>query len=69
MLPRNSASMTSSTAGPTCAATHVVQAGDTCYSIYTAAGISADQFNQLNPGLNCNALQVCPEWMCQSVQM
>ncbi|CAL8461580.1 g1111 [Coccomyxa elongata] len=58
VLPVNTASMTSSGASPTCSATHTVTAGETCYSIYTAAGLSADEFAQLNPGLNCNLLQV-----------
>lgn len=57
VLPVNSASMTSQAASTTCAATHTVKAGETCYSIYTEAGITADEFAQLNPGLNCNLLQ------------
>ena len=57
VLPVNSASMTSQAASTTCAATHTVKAGETCYSIYTAAGITADKFAQLDPGINCNLLQ------------
>ncbi|CAL5228206.1 g11293 [Coccomyxa viridis] len=58
LLPINAASMASQAATTTCAATVTVKAGDTCYSIYTAAGITADEFAQLNPGINCGALQV-----------
>ena len=58
MLPVNTASMTSSGVSPTCSETHTVTAGETCYSIYTAAGLTADEFGQLNPGLDCNLLQV-----------
>ncbi len=57
LLPVNAASMASQAATTTCAATVTVKAGDTCYSIYTAAGITADEFAQLNPGINCNTLQ------------
>lgn len=57
MLPVNTASLTSSGVSSTCAATQTVTAGETCYSIYTAAGLSADEFAQLNPGLNCDLLQ------------
>ena len=57
LLPINAASMASQAATTTCAATVTVKAGDTCYSIYTAAGITADEFAQLNPGINCGALQ------------
>ena len=57
LLPVNAASMASQAASTTCAATVTVKAGDTCYSIYTAAGITADEFAQLNPGINCGTLQ------------
>ena len=41
-----------------CAQTTTVKSGDSCWSIYTAAGITQNQFYQLNPGINCAALQV-----------
>jgi hypothetical protein len=58
VLPENSQSMASTVNSASCGKTQVVVSGDTCYSIYTAAGITSDEFYSLNPGINCNALQV-----------
>ncbi|RCN33357.1 LysM domain protein, partial [Ancylostoma caninum] len=42
---------------PTCTAWHAVQSGEYCYLIRTQYQLSERQFNELNPNLDCNALQ------------
>lgn len=41
-----------------CAATYTAVAGDDCYSIATAYGITLDDLLSLNPGLNCEPLSI-----------
>lgn len=43
----------------TCAQTVTVKSGDTCYAIYTAAGLTEAQFLALNPGLDCRCELLC----------
>ncbi|KAK9844895.1 hypothetical protein WJX74_008297 [Apatococcus lobatus] len=37
---------------------YTVQSGDTCYAICTAHGQTEAQFDALNPGINCDDLQI-----------
>lgn len=41
-----------------CSKTHSIVAGDTCYDIAAAAGISETVFESYNPGINCGLLQL-----------
>ena len=41
-----------------CASNYKVKSGDTCWSIWTAKGMTDKQFYAANPGIKCNALQV-----------
>ncbi|KAK4643989.1 hypothetical protein QC761_300780 [Podospora bellae-mahoneyi] len=43
---------TSATSTLVCGGVHVVAAGDTCYSIYSAYGLTFSQLRDLNPGIN-----------------
>ena len=36
---------------------YCIQSGDTCYTIWTKAGLSSSTFYSLNPTTNCNALR------------
>lgn len=49
---------------PTCTKTVTVKTGDTCYTIWTANGLTQSEFEALNPGVNCNALQASGSWTC-----
>ena len=48
----------------TCAQTVTVKSGDTCYAIYTAAGLTEAQFLALNPGLDCGCVPFCLSLTC-----
>lgn len=41
-----------------CTKTATIEAGGTCWAVSQGAGISLDQLYQLNPGTNCDSLQV-----------
>jgi LysM repeat protein len=43
---------------PGCTNTYTVQSGDYCYLIWTKYGLSENQFKSLNPGIDCNNLQI-----------
>jgi len=43
---------------PACARSYRVVAGDYCYKIATENGLTLDQLFQMNPGLNCEPLQI-----------
>ena len=42
----------------TCGQYYIVVSGDTCYKISQAYGISLTMIESMNPGINCNSLQV-----------
>lgn len=44
-------------AGPTCTKVVTVQNGQTCYTIWTANGITDAEFYSLNPSVDCAKLQ------------
>uniref|UniRef100_A0A914EGU9 LysM domain-containing protein n=1 Tax=Acrobeloides nanus TaxID=290746 RepID=A0A914EGU9_9BILA len=44
--------------GFACNQGYTVKSGDTCYAIWTNNGMSSQQFYSLNPGINCNDLQI-----------
>uniref|UniRef100_A0A914EFS5 LysM domain-containing protein n=1 Tax=Acrobeloides nanus TaxID=290746 RepID=A0A914EFS5_9BILA len=44
--------------GFACDKGYTVQSGDTCWAIWTNNGMSEQQFYDLNPGINCNDLQI-----------
>jgi len=44
-------------AAPTCTKQVTVQNGQTCYTIWTANGLTSDEFYALNPALDCTKLQ------------
>ena len=56
----------------TCDKKYTIKAGDTCYNIATANGLSVDNLKTLNPKINCDSLQtgqdlcVCDKTLCQS---
>lgn len=54
---RNSVSLSRS---PSCRTTFI-KPGDTCWSISSANGITASELQELNPGIDCNALLVGQE--------
>ncbi|EFA75190.1 speract/scavenger receptor domain-containing protein [Heterostelium album PN500] len=59
----------STTGSGSCGNTATVAAGEGCYQVWTAkCGKTWDQnvFNQYNPGVNCNALQVGQQLCCGS---
>jgi len=41
-----------------CDSEHTVQSGEYCYLIASENGLSLDQFESMNPGLNCDDLQI-----------
>ncbi|KAK9765644.1 sterol-binding protein [Basidiobolus ranarum] len=41
-----------------CSGYYTVRSGDSCYAIATQNGLSLQQFYNLNPGLNCDNLQI-----------
>ncbi|GMH39231.1 hypothetical protein BSKO_07129 [Bryopsis sp. KO-2023] len=41
-----------------CPRVHTVESGDICYNIWRSNGLTEKQFRDLNPGINCNALQI-----------
>jgi len=56
----------------TCDKKYTIKAGDTCYNIANANGLSVDNLKTLNSGINCDNLQpgkvlcVCDKTLCQS---
>lgn len=52
--------------GATCGKTHIVASGEGCWSIYTDSKLTQAQFLGINPGLDCNLLQVGQQ-VCVSV--
>lgn len=42
--------------GP-CGGLYVVQVGNSCWQLWTDNGLTEQQFRDLNPGLDCTALQ------------
>ena len=40
------------------AGTYTIQSGDTCYNIAAQNGLTLTQFQSLNPGIQCDSLQV-----------
>ncbi|KAI8919153.1 hypothetical protein DFJ77DRAFT_264623 [Powellomyces hirtus] len=49
---------------PPCAAYHIVEDGETCYTIWTNAGLSNTEFLALNPTVDCGWLQVGGTSVC-----
>jgi hypothetical protein len=47
-----------SLAGSNCVNTYVVQPSDNCWRIWTSNGLTEARFRELNPGINCNNLQI-----------
>eukprot|EP00798_Chlamydomonas_sp_ICE-L_P007361 gene7361-485_t len=45
-------------AGVECLLWHVVTKGDTCSKVWTAEGLSEEQFREINPNVDCNSLQL-----------
>lgn len=45
-------------ADTTCNSAVVVEQGDTCFSIASSAHITVSQFKELNPGIDCDDLQI-----------
>jgi LysM repeat protein len=41
-----------------CSTTHIIEAGDTCWALWDSNGMSKKQFMQLNPGIDCGALDI-----------
>ncbi|KAL1829755.1 hypothetical protein DCAR_0209125 [Daucus carota subsp. sativus] len=48
---------------PTCDMVTGVSSGDTCFSIAQSFALSADEFNSINPNVNCATLFV-GQWLC-----
>ncbi|KAL1809080.1 hypothetical protein DCAR_0728615 [Daucus carota subsp. sativus] len=48
---------------PTCDSVTGVSSGDTCFSIAQSFALSTDEFNSINPNVNCAALFV-GQWLC-----
>ncbi|KAM3301747.1 hypothetical protein P3S67_016249 [Capsicum chacoense] len=48
---------------PVCTRIHAAQAGDTCESLIEFFDLKAEDFNNINPNLNCNKIFV-GEWIC-----
>ncbi len=41
-----------------CGSTHTVKAGDSCWAIWSSKGLTEAAFYDLNPGIDCDTLQV-----------
>lgn len=41
-----------------CTQLYTIKSGDICYDIWTKNGLTSEQFYKLNPGINCNNLQI-----------
>ena len=50
--------VSSSSSPVTCKMYHTIQVGESCYSIWTAFGLSVNQFTALNPDIACSQLRV-----------
>ncbi|KAL8112933.1 hypothetical protein AgCh_020302 [Apium graveolens] len=48
---------------PTCDSVFGVRSGDTCFGIAESFALSNDEFNSINPNVNCAALFV-GQWLC-----
>jgi hypothetical protein len=46
-----------------CQAVHGVRAGETCFAVAQAAGLTVDQFLGFNPNINCEKVFV-GQWVC-----
>ncbi|KIK42206.1 carbohydrate-binding module family 50 protein [Suillus luteus UH-Slu-Lm8-n1] len=56
--------------GQDCNVTHVLQTGDTCFSVATAAGIPLNTLLANNPNVNSNCTNVYPgEVLCTASQI
>ncbi|KAK3032268.1 hypothetical protein RJ639_037442 [Escallonia herrerae] len=50
-------------APPICSKVHGAQTGDTCFSVANAFNLTTEDFNAINPNLNCTRIFV-GEWLC-----
>ncbi|KAK2998925.1 hypothetical protein RJ639_023674 [Escallonia herrerae] len=50
-------------APPICSKVHGAQIGDTCFSVAKAFNLTTEDFNAINPNLNCIRIFV-GEWLC-----